>query len=214
MSLHVCGKRLRNDCEATAKRLRSECVHLGENQLFASNKRDSHAQLAASAKACRASCRASCRSVQKRAEASCIMCTLLATRSNDTRALCAVSRSWAKLPPDVLKQLSATMFVHKSAVLMKSLKFTYVSEITSWDMSRTSYLRVCSTLPTSFLWACDRDVSGRNPYRDYCLSKFGNSVRDRYQIDSDRGSGITLGRALGMLPQMSDITCDFYRDDL
>ena len=207
MSLHVCAKRLRSDCKATAKRLHvcanrlcCLCVHLGEKQLFVSNKRDSsptHAQLAASA---------------RRSAEACIMCTL--TRSNDTRALCAVSRNWSKLPPDVLKQLSATMFVHKTAVLMKSLKFTYVSEITSWDMSRTSYLRVFTTLPTSFLWECDRDVIGRNPYRDYCLSKFGNSVRDRYQIDSDRGSGITLGRALGMLPQMSDITCDFYRDDL
>ena len=106
------------------------------------------------------------------------------------------------------------MFVHKTAVLMKSLEFTYLCEIISWDMSRIPYLRVFTTLPTSFLWKRSRDVSYRNPYRDYCLSKFGNSVRDRYQIDSDRGSGITLGRALGMLPQMSDITCDFYRDDL
>ena len=88
------------------------------------------------------------------------------------------------------------MFVHKTAALIKSLEFTYVR--------RGSYLQVVPTNDNNVFWILRfwtlhaecrcYDVAH---FRRYDLDDFGNAHYDRYQIDSDSASGITLGRVEG-----------------
>ena len=126
------------------------------------------------------------------------------TRSNDVRALCAVNRNWAEMHPDVLKQLSAVMFVHKSAVLMKSLEFTYGRGRHNMFFGCQPALRVVATSPNSvFLRGGPFFREYRVKYREFDLPDFGTSWYDRYQIRSDRASGITLGRTTGSLAWMN-----------
>ena len=105
------------------------------------------------------------------------MCTL--TRSNDTRALCAASRNWSKLPPDVLKQLSATMFVHKTAVLMKTITLEALAVrrnglstlriTTTPGVSRQTYMGRSMINPC---YQCDMaDMTGMGGYCGRCRSQ-------------------------------------------
>ena len=118
------------------------------------------------------------------------------TFTRETRALKAASRQWKELPPEMQRMISM-LFAHQTAALIKDLTFTRLPE-TDNGVYLPARLEVRAAPHARFrkyLWQSEylRSV----PSRFYQLSDFGDSEYDRYQIDSDHLSGITLGRVVG-----------------
>ena len=119
------------------------------------------------------------------------------TLTLETCALKATSRQWNRLSPEVQRMISMrTLFVHRTAPLIKDLKFTRLPEARH-PVYRPARLRVTGAtfLREPFLTWQGRVV--RVFLRDFIFSDFGNAEYDRYQIDSDLASGIALGRVAG-----------------
>ena len=131
------------------------------------------------------------------------------TLTLETRALKAASRQWKELSPEMQRMISMwTLFAHRTAPLIKDLEFTRLPE-TDNGVYRPVRLQVRAAPHArfrKFLWQTGTAYFGLAsspeylrpvPSRFYQLSDFGDSEYDRYQIDSDQQSGITLGRVAG-----------------
>ena len=110
------------------------------------------------------------------------------TLTLETCALKATSRQWNRLSPEVQRMISMrTLFVHRTAHLIKDLTFQYL------DVS--FHLVECPG--TQYFTVIVQGRCKRFNHRLFDLWDFGNTEYDRYQIDSDQQSGITLGRVAG-----------------
>ena len=121
------------------------------------------------------------------------------TLTLETRALKAASRQWKELSPEMQRMISMwTLFAHRTAPLIKDLTFTRLPE-TDNGVYRPARLQVRAAPHARF----HKYLLGPAAYLRlvpslfYTLSDFGDSEYDRYQIDSDQQSGITLGRVAG-----------------
>ena len=110
----------------------------------------------------------------------------------------ASNRRWKQLSPELKRMISIrTLFAHRTAPLISGLDFD------CWTLADNEPrgLDVAAIPPALFLSRMtgpeteDRIVLAH--YRAYYLPDFGDAEYDRYQIDSDRASGITLGRVAG-----------------
>ena len=118
-------------------------------------------------------------------------------------ALKTTNRQWNTLSPDVTRQIRHFRPIHPTALLIKDLEFTRLPETDPpGGVYRPARLLVASACANSS--NIIRNLDSAWPYdifldssRQYTLSDFGDSEYDRYQIDSDRASGIRLGRAGG-----------------
>ena len=116
-------------------------------------------------------------------------------------ALKTTNRQWNKLPPDVTRQIRNFRPIHPTALLIKDLEFRYFPEdrppwlvpnclqVTPACANSSKNIRILDSA-----WPYDIFLDSS---RQYTLSDFGDSEYDRYQIDSDRASGIRLGRVAG-----------------
>ena len=135
------------------------------------------------------------------------------TLTVEARALKTTCRQWNRLSPEVQRLISSwTLFVHRTAHLIKDLEFTRLHEADN-VLYRPARLHVGAAPHARFLQHClcfkpsalflqhltltrpNRMVSTR--CRHYDLPDFGDAEYDRYQIESDHASGITLGRVAG-----------------
>ena len=135
------------------------------------------------------------------------------TLTLETCALKATNRQWDRLSPEVQRMISMwTLFVNRTASLIKDLKFTRLPEADN-GAYRPARLQVGAAPHARFLQhrlrfkpsalflqhltltRPNRMVSTR--CRHYDLPDFGDAEYDRYQIESDHASGITLGRVAG-----------------
>ena len=122
---------------------------------------------------------------------------------SDLCALQTSNRQWKRLPPELTRQIRKWRFAHPTALMVKQLRFTRLPE-----QNRTGggvYDRAClwiEAMPqhSSFLQLVGFENNVREVRvqdRRYFMDDFGGAGYDRYQIDSDRKSGIMLGRVLG-----------------
>ena len=131
------------------------------------------------------------------------------TLTLDTHALKAASRQWNRLSPEVQRMINMrTLFAHRTAPLIKDLKFTRLPEADN-GAYRPARLQVGAAphalclqhrlrfKPTArFLQHLTSTQPNRmvsTHCRHYDLPDFGDAEYDRYQIESDHASGITLG---------------------
>ena len=121
---------------------------------------------------------------------------LMNTLTLETRALKVACHRWKELPHEVQRMINLrTLFVSPTAPLIKGLEFNYWPTVGAIGIYEPAKLRVACDL---FLVNRFNSLMTRpTPYRHYTLSDFGDSEYDRYQIDSDRRSGISLGRVAG-----------------
>ena len=114
--------------------------------------------------------------------------TMERTLTLETCALKATSRQWNRLSPEVQRMISMrTLFVHRTAPLIKDLTFQYL------DIS----MHVVECPGAQYFTVIDDGRCRRFRHRIFDLWDFGDTEYDRYQIDSDQQSGITLGRVAG-----------------
>ena len=120
------------------------------------------------------------------------------TLTLETCALKATSRQWNRLSPEVQRMINMrTLFVHRTAPVLKDLTFEYLEEGTNqygvyWP-HRTVVECPCTQYFTVIQFERCKSFRGRT----YYSTNFGDSEYDRYQIESDDTSGITLGRVAG-----------------
>ena len=133
------------------------------------------------------------------------------TLTLETCALKAASRQWNRLSPEVQRLISSwTLFVHRTAHLIKDLEFTRHNEADD-VLCRPARLHARAApyayvLQFRLVYKPSTQVirmsTQRNQIvslysRHYDLPDFGHAEYDRYQIESDIASGIILGRVLG-----------------
>ena len=133
------------------------------------------------------------------------------TLTLETRSLMASNRRWKELSHELKRMISIrTLFAHRTAPLISGLDFDY------WTLADNEPrgLDVASIPPALFLSRMTGPLLPLSPgggqvaaetedrivlahYCTYYLPDFGDAEYDRYQIDSDRTSGISLGRVAG-----------------
>ena len=120
------------------------------------------------------------------------------TLTLETRALKAANRQWKELSPEVQRMINMrTLFVHRTAPLIKDLEFTRLPEENHRGIYWPARLRVTgATFLRQPVWTWRGRIE-RIFLRDYMFSDFGDAAYDRYQIGSDDASGIFLGRVAG-----------------
>ena len=119
-------------------------------------------------------------------------------------ALKTTHRQWNELSPDVTRQIRNFRPIHPTALLIKDLAFTRLPEENPpggvyWPARLLVASAGAPVIHVEFrrrLLGDPRHTWG-DSRRHYTLSDFGDSEYDRYQIDSDRASGIRLGRVAG-----------------
>ena len=84
--------------------------------------------------------------------------------------------------PDLCKVIDSFLFAHPASCLINALRFDYMPEEERGDVYKPARLCVRSREDGS---------------RAYALQNFGDSSYDVYNIESDRASGIRLGRVEG-----------------
>ena len=121
------------------------------------------------------------------------------TLTLETRALKVVSRQWKELYPAVQRMISMrTLFVHRTAPLIKDLTFEYLEEETNQYGIYWPHRTVVECPGTQYFTVVLYDERCmRSRGRTFYSTSFGDSKYDRYQIDSDIASSIDLGRVVG-----------------
>ena len=119
------------------------------------------------------------------------------TLTLETRALKAASRQWKELSPEMQRMISMwTLFAHRTAPLIKDLTFEYLEEEANQYGIYWPHRTVVECPGTQYFTVIQFEKCRRFRGRTFYSTNFGDSEYDRYQIDSDRRSGISLGRVL------------------
>ena len=123
------------------------------------------------------------------------------TLTIESRALMVASRQWKELSPELQRDINIwTMFAHQTAPLIKALKFSRLLH----DLFVEDNCYIPAHLRVEGFDEEDDNypmflISPRRSLRElvFVLNDFGDAEYDRFQIDSDNASGITLGRVVG-----------------